>query len=292
MTKASSTIFKVQLPIPEALATGSPPVPRALLVHHSRSYIVPPPTPFCPLQGLAPLATPVITMPAVADMYLDTTLPPLATERSVTSSDTDPCKVSRTFPVPPPLLNNYTKAFLLRTCNGARIFSSPSRVSHALHGFPIGKYIIEGDTRSLSNGSSLVISVWEHNILGVPDLLTGTFTLGDWQVTCRRTDDDGTTFTSGKIGPLADDTDLQEVCHAQKAMDNTDIHKICWIHSHHIPPHHPGSARAMTVAHQKHQPYQLLLHQHHLILAPNQDAVITHTNQPPPQATHILTLSH
>ena len=77
---------------------------------------------------------------------------------------------------------------LIRATNGARVFSNPSRVSHALHASPMGKYIIEGETRSLGNGSALVVALWKSNISKVPGLQESTFTLGERQVICHRTD--------------------------------------------------------------------------------------------------------
>ena len=42
----------------------------------------------------------------------------------------------------------------------------------------MGKYIIEGETRSLGNGSALMVALWESNIPKVPGLQEDTFTLG------------------------------------------------------------------------------------------------------------------
>ena len=79
------------------------------------------------------------------------------------------------------------------------------------------------------------MALWEHSIHKVPDLQKGTLTLGEWQVTCRHTDNEGVTFQYGRIGPLAEDTELEEICHTLKAMDNTDIKERCWIHPRHLP---------------------------------------------------------
>ncbi|KAK8374943.1 hypothetical protein O3P69_011864 [Scylla paramamosain] len=56
---------------------------------------------------------------------------------------------------------------------------------------PLKKYILEGHTRALGNGSSLVIAVWGHNIPEVPPLLQDSFIIGDWTVTCRRVERGG-----------------------------------------------------------------------------------------------------
>ncbi|KAG0717927.1 hypothetical protein GWK47_053442 [Chionoecetes opilio] len=64
-------------------------------------------------------------------------------------------------------------------CSGpvmAPCFLSPGRISHALHTSPLGKYIIEGETRSLGNGSALVVALWESVIPKVPILQDVTFT--------------------------------------------------------------------------------------------------------------------
>ena len=80
-----------------------------------------------------------------------------------------------------------------------------------------------------------MVALWEHNIHKVLDLQKGTLTLGKWQVTYRHTDNERVTFQYGRIGPLAEDTELEEVCHTIRAMDNTYIKEICWIHPRHLP---------------------------------------------------------
>ncbi|KAG0717880.1 hypothetical protein GWK47_053564 [Chionoecetes opilio] len=92
--------------------------------------------------------------------------------------------------------------FLLRACNGARVFSHPGRVSHALHTSPLGKYIIEGGTRSLGNGSALVVALWESVIPKVPILQDVTFTLGVASY-CRRPRGRLPLGQYGKVGPLS-----------------------------------------------------------------------------------------
>ena len=57
----------------------------------------------------------------------------------------------------------------------------------------------------------------------MPDLQQGTLTLGEWQVTCRCTDNEGATFQYSKVGPLAEDTELEEARQTLRTMDNTDI---------------------------------------------------------------------
>ncbi|KAG0693189.1 hypothetical protein GWK47_027591 [Chionoecetes opilio] len=126
--------------------------------------------------------------------------------------------------------------FLLRACNGARVFSHPGRVSHALHTSPLGKYIIEGETRSLGNGSALVVALWESVIPKVPILQDVTFTLGDWQVTCRRTERAGALAQYGKVGPLSEEIkDLEEIRSTLRALDGSDIEEVSWIPPRSLP---------------------------------------------------------
>ncbi|KAG0719058.1 hypothetical protein GWK47_051277 [Chionoecetes opilio] len=57
-----------------------------------------------------------------------------------------------------------TQKLRLLSCSGpvmAPVFSLTRPVSHALHTSPLGKNIIEGETRSLGNGSALVVALWE-----------------------------------------------------------------------------------------------------------------------------------
>ena len=87
----------------------------------------------------------------------------------------------------------------------------------------------------MDNGSALKVTLWEYNIFKVPDLQKGTLTLGEKQVSCRCKDNERATFQYGKIGPLAEDNELEKVCQTLRAMDNTDIKEICWIHPRHLP---------------------------------------------------------
>ena len=59
------------------------------------------------------------------------------------------------------------------------MFCHPGKVSHALHSSPFSKYILGGETRSLGNGSALILAVWEHNLAKTPLLLQNKFTLGN-----------------------------------------------------------------------------------------------------------------
>ncbi|KAG0726011.1 hypothetical protein GWK47_004474 [Chionoecetes opilio] len=108
--------------------------------------------------------------------------------------------------------------FLLRACNGARVFSHP--VSHALHTSPLGKYIIEGETRSLGNGSALVVALWESG--------TGNYlaAVPRGPVPWRK---------YGKVGPLSEEIkDLEEIRSPLRALDGSDI-EVSW-----IPPPKPA----------------------------------------------------
>ncbi|KAG0728298.1 hypothetical protein GWK47_003764 [Chionoecetes opilio] len=126
--------------------------------------------------------------------------------------------------------------FLLRACNGARVFSHPGRVSHALHTSPLGKCIIEGETRSLGNGSALVVALWESVIPKVPILQDVTFTLRDWQVTCRRAERAGALAQYGKVGPLSEEIkDLEEIRSTLRALDGSDIEEVSWIPPRSLP---------------------------------------------------------
>ena len=117
---------------------------------------------------------------------------------------------------------------MLRATTGAKVFVNPSRVSHALHQSSLGKYIIEGETRSLGNGSALIVAVWEHNIPQIPNLKKPTFTLGKWEITCRRADRDGEDYKYARVEPL-DDTDIEEIRDGFKSFGTEEVVKITWI---------------------------------------------------------------
>ena len=126
-------------------------------------------------------------------------------------------------------------SFMLRATTGAKVFANPSRVSRALHQSPLGKYIIEGETRSLGNGSALIVAVWEHNIPKIPDLEEPTFTLGEWEITCRRADRDCDDYKYARVGPLADDADIEEIRDGFKSFGTEEVVEITWIPPHCLP---------------------------------------------------------
>ncbi|XP_045117288.1 uncharacterized protein LOC123508006 [Portunus trituberculatus] len=123
----------------------------------------------------------------------------------------------------------------LRATNGTRVFSNPSKVSQALHTSTLGKYILEGETRSLGNGSALIITIGESNIFKVPELQLSTFQLGDWTVTSRRADKGGDTFRYAWVGPLADDVDLEAVRKGFNTFDGGEVVEITWLPPHCLP---------------------------------------------------------
>ncbi|XP_045138299.1 uncharacterized protein LOC123520256 [Portunus trituberculatus] len=69
-----------------------------------------------------------------------------------------------------------------RSCSevrkAGRLFANPAKVSCVLHDSAFGKYILEGETLSLGNGSSLIVAVWAHTLPKVPMLQSPSFTLG------------------------------------------------------------------------------------------------------------------
>lgn len=142
-----------------------------------------------------------------------------------------------------PALNNKTRAsFLLRAKDGARVFNNPRRVTAALHQSSVAKYILEGETRSLGDGSALIISMWEDNIVKVPELQNSTtFKLGEWTVTSRRTDRNiNINYRYAKVGPLADDTDLDEIQGSLRPLDGGEVVDISWIPPHSLPRYTRG----------------------------------------------------
>lgn len=133
--------------------------------------------------------------------------------------------------------NSGTKAsLLLREVNGARVFTNPRKTSQALHQSSLSKYILEGESRSLGDESALIIAIWEHNITKVPELQKQSpFQLGEWKVTYRRTDRDDINYKYGKVGPLASDTNLEEVVDNLKCFDGGEVVEISWIPDRYLP---------------------------------------------------------
>ena len=171
---------------------------------------------------------------------MDQDFPPLSSTSGKHSRDPSPDqavkKTPRTTPDPRPSAQGSTLAsFLLRAATGARVFSNPKKVSQALNTSGLGKYILEGETRSLGNGSALVVGVWEHNVPKVPELGASSFDLGEWSVTCRRADWKGESFTYARVGPLADDTTVEEVQEGFRAFDGGEVLELSWIPPRHLP---------------------------------------------------------
>ena len=140
-------------------------------------------------------------------------------------------------PPPPPSTpsDDYTTAsFLLRSTQGSRIFAIPKKVSLALMHSPLGKYLLEGETRPLGNGSVLVVAVWKHNLPRTPDLMKPTFTLGEWEVICRRADKEAEVYNYAKVGPLNDENTLDELWHDYRSLDG-EVLEMSWIPQRLLP---------------------------------------------------------
>ena len=183
------------------------------------------------------------TAPGMVNMDVDmspASFPPLPVktkrDRTPSPSKDAPDKTPRTCQDEHHTPDTYVKvSFLLRAVSGARVFNNPRKVSHALHLSDMGKYIIEGETRCLGNGSALIVAVWEHNLSKIPTLAEDTFHLGDWDVHCRRAERDCGDFHYARVGPLADDADLSEVRDHFVALDGGEVVDFTWIPAHHLP---------------------------------------------------------
>ncbi|MPC73632.1 hypothetical protein E2C01_067966 [Portunus trituberculatus] len=125
-------------------------------------------------------------------------------------------------------------SFLLRGTEGGRLFANPAEVSRVLHDSAFGKYILEGETRSLGNGLSLIVVVWAH-LLKIPMLQSSSFTLGEWPVSCHRADQASGTYHYAKVGPLADDTTLEEVRDGFRVLEGNEVVELTWLPPHSLP---------------------------------------------------------
>lgn len=114
-------------------------------------------------------------------------------------------------------------SFLLRPPMVQGSLPTPRRVSQALHNSPLGKYILEGKTRSLGNGSVLVVVVWEQNLHKLPPLQESPVTLGEWQATGRRAEREGDKALYTKVGPMAENTNIDKIRSTLRSLDESDI---------------------------------------------------------------------
>lgn len=110
------------------------------------------------------------------------------------------------------------------------MFSNPRKVAHALSSSHTGKYILDGETHALGNCSALIIVVYEHNCLKMPDLSEPSF-LAYWEVTCRRADKDTTAYSYNKVGLLGEDTNMEEIQEGFKTLDGGECVELSWIPS-------------------------------------------------------------
>lgn len=156
--------------------------------------------------------------------------------RTSSPSPDRPDKTSRTNHDSRPPQEAYVRAsYLLRAVTGAKVFANPCRVSQALHHSPLGKYVLEGETRALGNGCALIIVIWEHNIPKVTELGQSTLTLGDWEVTCRRAERDDPDYNYARVGPLDDSTDIGEVRNNFRSFDGGEVVELTWIPPSNLP---------------------------------------------------------
>ncbi|KAG0711065.1 hypothetical protein GWK47_021449 [Chionoecetes opilio] len=181
------------------------------------------------------------TEPAMDVQEDEASCPPLPSStskraRAPSPSQEGPDKAPRTGPDTLSSQVAYVQAsYLLRAASGARVFANPCRVSHALHLSTLGKYVLEGETCALGNGCALVVVIWEHNIPKVPELGQASFTLGEWEVTCRRAEREGPGYHYARVGPLDDLTDISEVRKDFRSFDGGEVVEITWIPAHNLP---------------------------------------------------------
>ncbi|MPC45822.1 hypothetical protein E2C01_039528 [Portunus trituberculatus] len=109
----------------------------------------------------------------------------------------------------------------LTTTIKVRVFANPSHISQALHTSNLGKYLLEGETRSLGNGSALIVTVWEHNIPKVHQM--AHLHLGVWEV-----------------APFNRDTNQNEVLGGLRPLNNGEVFEAAWIAPHCLPRYAMG----------------------------------------------------
>lgn len=131
-------------------------------------------------------------------------------------------------------------SYLLRSTTGLKIFANPARVNQAIRQSPLHKFLLEGETRSLGNGSALIIAVWEHNIQNIPLLKQNPFQLGEWEVTCRRAEREDNNTVYAKVGPFSEDTSIQEIMDSLTVLEGGVVEEITWIPTRHLPRNTTG----------------------------------------------------
>ena len=52
----------------------------------------------------------------------------------------------------------------------------------------------------MGNDYALIVVIWEHSIPKVPELGQATLTLGEWEVTCRRAEREGSDYLYTRVG--------------------------------------------------------------------------------------------
>lgn len=77
--------------------------------------------------------------------------------------------------------------------------------------------------------------MWEHNLPKIPDLGMPVFQLGDWEVTCWRAERDAIEVKYVKVGPLDNETKLEEVLHGLRLLDGGKPLEITWIPPRGLP---------------------------------------------------------
>ncbi|KAG0705263.1 hypothetical protein GWK47_024529 [Chionoecetes opilio] len=93
-----------------------------------------------------------------------------------------------------------------------------------------------------------VVVIWEHNIPKVPELGQASFTLGEWEVTCRRAEREGPDYHYARVGPLDDSTAITEVRRDFRSFDGGEVVEITWIPAHNLPRYTTGKWLRLKVS--------------------------------------------
>lgn len=78
---------------------------------------------------------------------------------------------------------------------------------------------MERETSALGNGSTLMFFVYEHNVPKMPELTIPSFTLGEWEATCSKAERDGISYKYARVGPLVEETKLQDIQDGFRLLD-------------------------------------------------------------------------
>lgn len=85
------------------------------------------------------------------------------------------------------------------------------------------------------NWSALIVAVWGHTLPQIITLDRDTFELREWTLHYRMVERECGDFQNARIGPLAEETNLNEVRGDFRTFEDDEVGDFTWVQARHLP---------------------------------------------------------